>query len=163
MAGAAQARSRVLAEVDEAADELVDFTRRLVRIPTVNPPGDRYLDAAELIGSTLESHGFEVRRLTPVDRPEHSSAHPRVNVLGALPGTAPRPGVHLNGHFDVVPAGDLDSALDTLTTALMKEPRPAILAVKEYASAALTMDIAGAVALARNLHATVNSADGMRG
>src|ERR687887_35666 len=31
---------RILAEVDRAADEIVAFTSDLVRIPTVNPPGD---------------------------------------------------------------------------------------------------------------------------
>ena len=31
---------RILAEVDRAADEIVQFTADLVRIPTVNPPGD---------------------------------------------------------------------------------------------------------------------------
>ena len=31
--------------------------------------------------------------------------HPRLNVVGLLRGRAARPTVHLNGHFDVVPAG----------------------------------------------------------
>uniref|UniRef100_UPI003979F124 M20/M25/M40 family metallo-hydrolase n=1 Tax=Salmonella sp. SAL4445 TaxID=3159900 RepID=UPI003979F124 len=30
---------------------------------------------------------------------------PRVNVVGSRRGRAPRPHLHLNGHFDVVPAG----------------------------------------------------------
>ncbi|MDQ3489364.1 MAG: acetylornithine deacetylase/succinyl-diaminopimelate desuccinylase family protein, partial [Acidobacteriota bacterium] len=38
-------------------------------------------------------------------RPEHTSHHPRVNVVGLRRGRALRPAVHLNGHFDVVPAG----------------------------------------------------------
>ena len=33
---------RVLAEVERARDELVDFTAELIRIPTVNPPGENY-------------------------------------------------------------------------------------------------------------------------
>ena len=64
---------------------------------------------------------------------------------------------------DVVPASELESAFDSLSAALQKSPRPAVLAVKEYARSALSMDIHGAVDFARNLHATVNSAPEMRG
>ena len=64
---------------------------------------------------------------------------------------------------DVVPAGDLEARVGELRAALEKAPRPAILAVKEYARSALSMDIASAVDFARNLHATVNSAPDLRG
>ena len=40
----------VLAEIDRAADEIVDLTRDLIRIPTVNPPGEAYADCAIFIG-----------------------------------------------------------------------------------------------------------------
>ena len=33
---------RIVNEVDRATDEIVQFTRDLVRIPTINPPGDEY-------------------------------------------------------------------------------------------------------------------------
>jgi hypothetical protein len=33
---------RIVAEVDRAAGEIVDFASRLIRIPTVNPPGEGY-------------------------------------------------------------------------------------------------------------------------
>ena len=64
---------------------------------------------------------------------------------------------------DAVPPEDLGNAFEQLREALEKAPRPAILAVKEYARSALSMDIASAVDFARNLHATVNSAPRMRG
>ncbi len=63
---------------------------------------------------------------------------------------------------DVVPAGSLEAAVEELLKALLKAPRPATLAVKEYARAALSMDLQGAVDFARNLHATVNSSSEMR-
>ncbi len=63
---------------------------------------------------------------------------------------------------DVVPAASLDAAVEELTKALLKAPRPATLAVKEYARAALSMDLQGAVDFARNLHATVNSSSEMK-
>ena len=63
---------------------------------------------------------------------------------------------------DVVPAAKLEEELDRLTTALLRAPRPALLAVKEYARTAPGMDLQGAVDFARNLHATVNSSSEMR-
>jgi len=97
---------RVLSAVDAAADEIVDFTRELIRLPTVNPPGDGYAACAELIGRRLTACGFETRYFPAEGRPEHTAQHPRVNVMGRRRGRTLRPLVHLNGHFDVVPAGD---------------------------------------------------------
>ena len=99
------ATDRVLATVDDCADEIVDFTSALIRVPTVNPPGDAYPECAQLIGTRLKSCGFEVEYINAEGRPEHTRAHPRVNVVGRRRGRAERPCMHLNGHFDVVPAG----------------------------------------------------------
>lgn len=96
-------RERLLGEAERATDELVELTRALVRIPTVNPPGEHYRDAAELLGRELSARGYEVDYHEAEGRPEHTPAHPRVNVMGRLGGSA-RPAVHLNGHLDVVPA-----------------------------------------------------------
>ena len=96
---------RVLREVDRSADEVVAFTADLVRIPTVNPPGEHYEAGATLIADRLRAHGAEVQWLPAIGRPEHTLAHPRINVIGRHAGTRDRPAVHLNGHFDVVPAG----------------------------------------------------------
>ena len=63
---------------------------------------------------------------------------------------------------EVVPAADLEVQVRTLSAALLKVPRPAVLGAKEYARSAFTMDIHGAVDFARNLHATINSSSEMR-
>lgn len=97
---------RVLSAVDEVVDEAVDFTRELVRIPTVNPPGEHYVDCARAIGDRLERFDFEVEYLEAEGRPEHTEEHPRVNVVGTRPGARSSPRLHLNGHFDVVPVGE---------------------------------------------------------
>lgn len=76
----------------------------LVRIPTVNPPGERYADCAALIGATLVRLGYDVREVRPRSDPD--PAHPRLNVVGRLSGAKARPLLHFNGHFDVVPTGD---------------------------------------------------------
>lgn len=104
--GTLESSDAVLREVDRAADEIVDFAARLIRIPTVNPPGEEYRPCAELIAAELGRHGA-VAHLLPADgRAEHTTSHPRVNVVGSHAGTHSIKAVHLNGHFDVVPAGE---------------------------------------------------------
>jgi succinyl-diaminopimelate desuccinylase len=96
---------RVLSEVDRAADEIVQFTSDLVRIPTVNPPGEEYEACARFLGDYLERRSFTVEYIAAEGLAEHTARHPRVNVIGSRRGGA-GPVVHLNGHIDVVPAGD---------------------------------------------------------
>ncbi len=96
----------ILREVEAARDEMVDFAAELIRIPTVNPPGDFYLECAETIGRKLTELDYGVDYIMADESAEHTDDCPRVNVVGIRPGRELRPLVHLNGHFDVVPAGD---------------------------------------------------------
>jgi len=97
---------RVIGEVDRAVDEMVAFTTALVRIPTINPPGEAYEPCARLLGDRLGDGGFDVEYIVADGRPEHSSRYPRVNVVGTRRGPTRGPVVHFNGHTDVVPAGE---------------------------------------------------------
>ena len=103
---AARDIDRVLAEVEGARDEIVDFTADLIRIPTVNPPGEHYRDCAEVIGRRLGGAGMAVEYVAAEGRREHTATHPRLNVVGRSDAGGRRPRLHLNGHFDVVPPGD---------------------------------------------------------
>jgi succinyl-diaminopimelate desuccinylase len=105
MLPAPRVTDRVLLAVEEAADEIAAFTADLIRIPTVNPPGDFYDDCARLIGQRLADFSFDVEYHAAEGRPEHTRRHPRINVVGTRRGRSARPNVHLNGHVDVVPAG----------------------------------------------------------
>ena len=96
---------RILAEVDRAAEEIVQFTVDLVRMPTVNPPGDEYESCAHFLGDHLRQRQFDVEYIVADGRPEHTARHPRVNVVGSRRGGG-GPVVHLNGHIDVVPPGE---------------------------------------------------------
>jgi succinyl-diaminopimelate desuccinylase len=102
----AHPRDRVLSAVDALADEAVAFTSELIQFPTINPPGEAYDECARFIGRKLASLGFETEYVDAHGRPEHTTRHPRVNVIGRRRGRQDRPCVHLNGHFDVVPAGE---------------------------------------------------------
>ena len=99
------AAERLFQQVDQARDEIIDFAARLIRIPTVNPPGDEYETCAAIIGDQLRAHGADVQLLPAIGCVEHTPAHPRINVVGRHEGVATGPAVHLNGHFDVVPVG----------------------------------------------------------
>ena len=63
---------------------------------------------------------------------------------------------------DVVPAGQLDQAVDTLTAAILKAPAVAVHGVKEYVRTAFSMSTEGAIDYARNIHAVINSSSEMR-
>jgi enoyl-CoA hydratase len=58
---------------------------------------------------------------------------------------------------EVVPEAELDAAVDKLCHMILKAPRMATEAVKEYMRLAPDMAIAGAVDFGRNLHATINA------
>jgi len=102
----ASTAERVLAAVEAIEDEAVALTSALIRIPTVNPPGEYYEDCARFLGETLASLDFAIEYYAADGRPEHTPQHPRLNVIGTRRGRNARPLVHLNGHFDVVPAGE---------------------------------------------------------
>lgn len=95
----------VLRRVEEVADEMVAFLQGLVRIPTVNPPGEDYEACARYVGAKLSEFGYRTDYVCAEGLKEHTARHPRVNVIGHLAGDAARPLLHFNGHFDVVPAG----------------------------------------------------------
>jgi succinyl-diaminopimelate desuccinylase len=96
---------QVLARVDELADEMVDWLRQLVRIPTVNPPGENYKVCAQFIADKLRESGYEVSFIEAAGLAECTPEHPRTNVIGHLPGSRFHPTLHFNGHIDVVPPG----------------------------------------------------------
>jgi len=56
----------------------------------------------------------------------------------------------------------LDSAAKRIIAQILKAPLPAVLAIKEFARVAPSMDISGAVEYARSLHAVINSSGEMR-
>jgi enoyl-CoA hydratase len=63
---------------------------------------------------------------------------------------------------DVVPAAQLDAHVDKLTAAMLKAPRISLTSAKEYIRSGPDMPTFGAVEYARNLHATINSAEEIR-
>src|SRR5260370_29391809 len=58
---------------------------------------------------------------------------------------------------EVVPQAELDRAVEALCKQIMAAPRPARVGCKDYARAALDMDVAGAIEFARSIHAVINA------
>ena len=94
--------------LDRHRADLVALLQRLVRVPTVNPPGAHYGDITALLTRELAAAGLRARRLPVPARAAGPNpelrGHPRYNVLGFLDAGAART-IHFNAHFDVVPAG----------------------------------------------------------
>jgi succinyl-diaminopimelate desuccinylase len=95
---------QVLDQIERLTDEMVAFTQEIVRIPTVNPPGDCYAECARVIADRLTTFGYSVETLPAEGMPEHTPDRPRVNVLGRL-GSQQAAALHFSGHYDVVPPG----------------------------------------------------------
>ena len=91
--------------IESKRDEMVSFTQDLVRIPTINPPGEEYTRCAELLGNRLKRSGFNVRYERAFNTPGDSDRYPRKNILARIEGKNPGPCVHFNNHLDVVIPG----------------------------------------------------------
>jgi acetylornithine deacetylase/succinyl-diaminopimelate desuccinylase-like protein len=83
--------------------EAVDLLQRLLRINTVNPPGNEQ-PAQELLADTLTDAGFECEFL--------AAEEGRPNLVARLKGESPGPTLCLLGHVDTVPAEPSEWSFD---------------------------------------------------
>lgn len=89
------------------AADLTAFLQRLIRLRTVNPPGENYGPITQLLAETLRGLGFKARRVPIPPRLQRRlqpglQAYPRYNVVG-LWDVGAKKTLHFNAHFDVVP------------------------------------------------------------
>lgn len=95
------------AYLDRHAPELVALLQRLIRLRTVNPPGENYGEFTALLVRELRALGLRVRReaipaaLQRRTQPDQLD-FPRYNVIASWDAGAKKT-VHLNAHYDVVP------------------------------------------------------------
>lgn len=89
--------SKIISAIDQSA--LVDLTRDLVKIPSVNPPGEEKA-IAEFIASWFEKrNGFDVAEL------EVARGRPNI-IVNTHKSNAGEKQLIFNGHTDVVPSGE---------------------------------------------------------
>jgi len=97
--------SSLTRRIADKEGDVVALTRDLIRIPTVNPPGDAYTPCARFLGERLAKRGFQVEYVRGEGTIGDSDKYPRTNVIARIEGNRPGPCVHFNGHIDVVEPG----------------------------------------------------------
>ncbi len=93
------------ARIDEKRDDLVTLTQDLIRIPTLNPPGENYRAICDFLNKRLLASGFETQLIRAHDTPGDSTHFPRWNIIARREGTHPGDCIHFNSHTDVVEVG----------------------------------------------------------
>jgi succinyl-diaminopimelate desuccinylase len=88
----------------------VEILSSLIKIPTVNPPGENYLDFVQyaeklLRGLGMDTEIIEVPRSVVERACPECKDYPRYILLARLG----EPKIHFNGHYDVVPPGPLNA------------------------------------------------------
>ncbi|MGH1368216.1 MAG: acetylornithine deacetylase/succinyl-diaminopimelate desuccinylase family protein [Maritimibacter sp.] len=95
----------LLAEVATRREALISLCQDLIRIPTLNPPGDEYLTICEALEARLAAGGWQVELIRAHGTPGDSDAYPRWNMIARFEGAQAGPCVHFNSHHDVVEVG----------------------------------------------------------
>jgi len=104
-----KAEGRVHDYIDERTDEIVEYLRSLIAIPTQAVPGENYDKIANYVGEKLSGLGFEAAVYDAPDDYMKTSGRdilglegPRSNLVATLRrGSGPT--LHLNAHSDTVP------------------------------------------------------------
>jgi succinyl-diaminopimelate desuccinylase len=94
-----------LESIESRREDLIALTRDLIRIPTLNPPGEAYLEICEYLAGRLKARRFEVELIRAEGAPGDSDRYPRWNVIARRQGERPGHCVHFNSHIDVVETG----------------------------------------------------------
>jgi succinyl-diaminopimelate desuccinylase len=100
-----RSHDRLIERIEDKRDELVALTCDLVKIPTINPPGDYYTDCARFLGQRLADKKFQVEYFRAEGTPGDSDQYPRMNVVARYENSKPGSCVHFNSHIDVVAVG----------------------------------------------------------
>ncbi|ACP49251.1 acetylornithine deacetylase orsuccinyl-diaminopimelate desuccinylase [Sulfolobus islandicus Y.N.15.51] len=95
----------ILDEIVEASkDEIVEFLKQLIRIPTENPPGLNYDKIISVLRDKLEEFGYKTEIIEGNKEFVKFGNGNRPNLVGYLGNGNVR--IAFNGHYDVVPAGE---------------------------------------------------------
>ncbi len=98
--------NQMCAAIDDAADDLVELTRQLIKIPTINPPAENYREICDLISARLTRSGFTCELVRAAGALGDSDRYPRWNIIARHEGKRSGQCIHFNSHTDVVAVGD---------------------------------------------------------
>lgn len=95
----------LLQAIADRRDDLIALTQDLIRIPTLNPPGENYRLICEYLDARLRKSGFDTEFIRAHGTPGDCEAYPRWSIVARREGAHPGPCVHFNSHTDVVEVG----------------------------------------------------------
>ena len=95
----------IIQDIMNREDDLIDLTQALIKIPTLNPPGNNYLEICEFLKKRMENNGFQSQLIRAYNTPGDSDKFPRWNLVCKREGGIQGKAVHFNGHTDVVETG----------------------------------------------------------
>ena len=90
------------------ADEelnICDLTKKLIQIPTINPPGQNYYEICKFLEERLKKNGFKTCLLRSQGSLGDSEEFPRWNLIARHTGASSGDCIHFNSHTDVVEPG----------------------------------------------------------
>ncbi|ASM73912.1 MULTISPECIES: acetylornithine deacetylase/succinyl-diaminopimelate desuccinylase family protein [Roseobacteraceae] len=91
--------------ITDKRDDLIQLTQDLIRIPTLNPPGENYREICDFLDKRLSKHGFQTQLIRAFGTPGDSEKYPRWNIVARRDGAQTGECVHFNSHTDVVEVG----------------------------------------------------------
>tara|TARA_R110002049_G_scaffold117332_2_gene270480 strand:+ start:56500 stop:57873 length:1374 start_codon:yes stop_codon:yes gene_type:complete len=98
-------QSKLSSAIAAKRDDLIALTQDIIRIPTLNPPGQDYRAICEYLDRRLAAHGFETQLIRAYGTPGDSEKYPRWNIVARRDGAYKGDCVHFNSHTDVVEVG----------------------------------------------------------
>lgn len=106
MSLAAQPLSSLDQRISDSQDQLVELTQQLIRVPTINPPGQDYWAICDFLEHYLKPFGFSIQRVRATGALGDSDKFPRWNLIARHEGRDTGDCVHFNSHTDVVATGE---------------------------------------------------------
>lgn len=98
---------KVSSYLSRQESKLIKFLQDLIRVPTINPPGDCYVPCVSILDTKLKSLGMKTQVVrVPANKQNKVTPdlmnYPRLNLIGRW-NTGAAKTLHFNAHYDVVP------------------------------------------------------------
>lgn len=97
--------TRLCDKIEDKKESMIELTQELIKIPTLNPPGENYREICEYLDTRLSRAGFATELIRAKDAPGDSDKYPRWNIVARREGQKDGECVHFNSHTDVVEIG----------------------------------------------------------
>ena len=82
--------TRLCDKIEDKKESMIELTQDLIKIPTLNPPGENYREICEYLDTRLSRAGFATELIRAKDAPGDSDQYPRWNIVCLL-YTSPSP------------------------------------------------------------------------